>query len=138
MATATAGTGSRRQSRRTGRRQGQLRLQAFPTPCDSPARGAAEPARCAADQGKFWEYHDRLYTAPSKLEPENPAEHARSAGLDEARFRSCVANGKFRTQIEQDLQDGTKAGVVGTPTFFIKWLSSTFCAKLLQLGDLSG
>jgi predicted DsbA family dithiol-disulfide isomerase len=40
-------------------------------------------------------------------------------GLDEKSFSSCLVSGKFKAQIEQDVQDGTKAGVAGTPSFFI-------------------
>ncbi|MBZ5516486.1 MAG: thioredoxin domain-containing protein [Acidobacteriia bacterium] len=84
------------------------------------AQIAAEAARCAEEQGKFWEYHDALFAADQpKLDETGLSETARRLGLEENAFRSCLAGGKFKTSIEQDVQDGTKAGVVGTPAFFL-------------------
>jgi protein-disulfide isomerase len=81
---------------------------------------AAEAAGCAGQQGKFWEYHDALFaTDQSKLDQAGLTATARSVGLDEKSFTSCLAEGKFKAQIEQDVQEGTKAGVAGTPGFFI-------------------
>src|SRR5207248_7387765 len=50
------------------------------------AQPAAEASRCAGDQGKFWEYHDLLYSNQSRLDSNGLAEHARTAGLDIERF----------------------------------------------------
>jgi len=84
------------------------------------AQLAAEAGGCAGDQGKFWEYHDALFaTDQPKLDEAGLTATARSVGLDEKSFTSCLAAGKFKPRIEQDIQDGTKAGVVGTPGFFI-------------------
>ncbi len=84
------------------------------------AQLAAEAARCAGEQGKFWEYHDALFGADQpKLDEAGLTSTARSLGLDEKSFSSCLASGKFKAQIEQDVQDGTRAGVSGTPGFFI-------------------
>jgi protein-disulfide isomerase len=83
------------------------------------AQGAAEASRCATEQGKFWEYHDVLIANPTKLAAANLPEHARSVGLDMAKFDACVASGKYRGQIEQDLQEGTRLGITGTPAIFI-------------------
>jgi len=79
----------------------------------------AEAARCAGEQGKFWEYHDALFADQSKLKEAEPAAHARTLGLDENSFQSCLASGKYKAKVEADLQDGSKAGVAGTPGFFI-------------------
>jgi protein-disulfide isomerase len=83
------------------------------------AQQAAEAARCAGEQGKFWEYHDLLYAAGAKLDAGSLAAHARNLGLNEQRFTSCLASGKFKNSVEEDLQAGSKAGVAGTPAFFI-------------------
>ncbi len=83
------------------------------------AQIAAEAARCAGEQGKFWEFHDALFADQSKLDEADLVAHARTLGLDEKSFRPCLAAGKFKPQIEQDLQEGIKAGVAGTPGFFI-------------------
>ena len=83
------------------------------------AQIAAEAARCAEEQRKFWEYHDALFADPSKLDEAGLVQTARGLGLDEQSFQSCLEAGKFKPQIEQDVQEGTKVGVAGTPTFFI-------------------
>ncbi len=83
------------------------------------AQSAAEASRCAGDQGKFWEYHDALFADQSKLNGAGLTETALKLGLDAKSFQSCLAAGKFKAQIDQDVQDGAKAGVSGTPGFFI-------------------
>jgi protein-disulfide isomerase len=98
----------------------KLAFRDFPLRALHPqAQVAAEAARCAGEQGKFWEYHDALYADQSKLDEPGLVEHARSLGLDEKSFQSCLKAGKFKSQIEQDVQEGSKAGVAGTPGFFI-------------------
>ena len=83
------------------------------------AEKAAEAARCAGEQGKFWEFHDTLLEDQSKLDEAGLVQRAGRLKLDEKAFQACLANGKFKDKVEADLQEGTKAGVVGTPGFFI-------------------
>jgi protein-disulfide isomerase len=82
------------------------------------AQGAAEAARCAEEQGKFWEYHDLLFT-DRKLDHDGLLNEARALKLDEKQFNACIASGRYKPQIDQDAQDAKKAGVGGTPAFFI-------------------
>jgi protein-disulfide isomerase len=93
---------------------------------DFPLRGmhgqaelGAESSRCAGEQGKFWKYHDMLFENPDKLNRNGLLEMARNANLDEKQFESCLSGGKYRAQVERDLQDGIRAGVMGTPGIFI-------------------
>src|SRR5215469_8800924 len=83
------------------------------------AQKAAEAARCAGEQGKFWEYHDALYADQTKLKGADLLAHARALNLDEKSFRSCLDSGKFASKIQADLGQGQKLGVAGTPGFFI-------------------
>ena len=83
------------------------------------AQMAAEASRCAGEQGKFWEYHDLLFENPNKLNREGLVEQARSLKLDEKQFDSCLSSGKYKAQVEQDRQLGLRAGLTGTPGFFI-------------------
>jgi len=83
------------------------------------AQSAAEASRCAGEQGKFWKYHDLLFANPNKLNREGLVEHARNLKLDEKQFDSCVSSTKYKAKIEEDLQEGIRAGVNGTPGFFI-------------------
>ena len=80
---------------------------------------AAEAARCAAEQGKFWQMHDRLFTNQTALEPAKP--HAEAIGLDVAKFEGCLSAGKYAEAIRKDAAEGAKAGVTGTPAFFLAY-----------------
>lgn len=82
------------------------------------AQGAAEAARCAGEQGKFWEYHDLLFK-DRRLDSNGLLNEARSLKLDDKQFQSCLTSAKYKTQIQADAQDGMRAGVNGTPGFFI-------------------
>jgi protein-disulfide isomerase len=83
------------------------------------ARQAAEAARCAGEQGKFWEYHDQLYSQSPKLSAEDLKAAAQAINLNTASFEQCVAGGKYRAAVQKDLNDGAQLGITGTPTFFI-------------------
>ncbi len=83
------------------------------------AQPAAEAARCAGDQGKFWEFHDALFSDQAKLDEASLIATAQKLGLDGKLFQSCVSSGKSKAQIDRDVLDGTKAGVTGTPGFFV-------------------
>jgi protein-disulfide isomerase len=83
------------------------------------ARPAAEAARCAGEQGKFWDYHDKLYSVAPKLASEDLKGAAKEVGLDVASFEQCVAGGKFKGAVQKDLLDGAQLGLNGTPAFFI-------------------
>jgi protein-disulfide isomerase len=83
------------------------------------AQMAAEASRCAGEQGKFWEYHDRLFAGPDKLDKPSLLEHARSLKLDEGMFEACLASGKYKAAVEKDVAEGNALGVSGTPAFFV-------------------
>jgi len=83
------------------------------------AQAAAEAARCAGDQGKFWEYHDLLYADQTKLDPASLVAGAHTLKLDQASFQACLDGGTFKAMIDADLAAGQKVGVAGTPGFFI-------------------
>jgi protein-disulfide isomerase len=104
------------------RYQDQVRLayRDFPlTQLHPQAQIAAEASRCAAEQGQFWAYHDLLFSNQAKLDATSLAEYARDLSMDGKQFEACLASGKFKTAVEQDLRDGQQAGVAGTPAFFI-------------------
>jgi protein-disulfide isomerase len=82
------------------------------------AMGAARAARCAGDQGKFWEYHRKLLSEPGH-DPPDLRNRAIALGLDEGRFTQCLASTRHDAAIEQAAAQGRELGVSGTPTFFI-------------------
>jgi protein-disulfide isomerase len=83
------------------------------------AMGAAEGGRCAGEQGKFWEYHDLLFADQGALDQNGLIAKAQKLQLDVKQFDSCVSSEKYKAQILQDNQEGLRAGVSGTPGFFI-------------------
>ena len=101
---------------------GKVRLAYRDFPLDSihpQARRAAEAARCASDQGKFWEYHDVLFTQSPQLALEDLRRYAGQVGLDITKFDGCLAAGVHKTTVQRDLDEGNRLGITGTPAFFI-------------------
>jgi protein-disulfide isomerase len=80
---------------------------------------AHQAARCAAEQGKFWEYHDVLFEKSPRQSPEDLKQYAKDLKLDPAVFADCLDSGKQEAEVNRDIQDGARLGVTGTPTFFI-------------------
>jgi protein-disulfide isomerase len=83
------------------------------------ARPAAIAATCAGEQGKYWEYHNLLFTGDLGLSAEARTAYAQRLGLDLERFATCVARAATNDEVDADQRDGLKVGVRGTPTFFI-------------------
>lgn len=85
---------------------------------------AAEAARCAGDQGKFWEYHDYLFEHQNGENEGNFADSylksfAQNIGLDRIAFDSCLDSGKHAQAVMDQKTEGEEAGVTGTPKGFI-------------------
>lgn len=88
------------------------------------SKAAANAARCAADQGAFWKYHDRLYAssvAPNRgtFTRARLIADASAIGLDTATFGACLDDGRHRAAVEADTAEATRLGMTGTPTFLI-------------------
>lgn len=100
---------------------GKVRLvyRQFPLGFHPHAAKAAEASLCAADQGKFWEYHDVLFKNQKKLDPADLKTHASAVGLDTQKFGQCLESGDKKKAVDADQQAGMQAGVGGTPAFFI-------------------
>ncbi len=91
----------------------------FPLGFHDRAQAAAEAAQCAHAQGKFWEYHDKLFANQKALQIEDLKRYAGDLGLDAADFGECVDSGRFRDDVGQDQREGSTFGVRGTPAFFV-------------------
>jgi len=100
---------------------GKVRLvyRQFPLSFHPHAAKAAEASLCAADQGKFWEYHDVLFKDQKKLEPTDLKAHASEVGMDAQKFGQCLDSGEKKKAVDADQAAGLQAGVGGTPAFFI-------------------
>jgi protein-disulfide isomerase len=83
------------------------------------AEKAAEAAHCAGEQGKFWEFHDLLFDKQDTIPTANFAEHAKTLGLEVSSFQTCLDGRKYQAKVERNYAAGVKAGVSGTPAFFI-------------------
>jgi protein-disulfide isomerase len=80
---------------------------------------AAQAARCAGDQGKFWEMHDILSANPNALGPEAYAKYARDLGLDAGAFKACTESDKYVTDIRESGKGADSIGITGTPSFIV-------------------
>jgi protein-disulfide isomerase len=102
---------------------GKVKLVYRDFPVDSIhrlARRAAIAARCANDQGKFWEYHDVLFSESPKLGPTDLKRYARQIVLDTPKFDACMSSNQTHNMaVQNDLAEGKKLGVTSTPAFFI-------------------
>ena len=104
------------------RYDGKVRLVHKDLPLESihpQARQAAEAARCASEQGKFWEYHDKLYANSPKASGDNLRSYAKEIDLNVDSFDGCFTSGKYKAVVQQDLNEGAQLGLTGTPTIFI-------------------
>jgi protein-disulfide isomerase len=91
----------------------------YPLPFHSNAQKAAEAAECADDQGKFWDMHAKLFSNQQALDVASLKKYAGELALDQTEFDECLDSGKHAAEVQQDLADGSAAGVSGTPSFFV-------------------
>jgi protein-disulfide isomerase len=91
----------------------------FPLESHKNAFKAAEASLCAADQGRFWDYHDRLFEAGDLGAPGQYGAIAESLGLNQRTFAECLESNTKKALVDEQLERGLKAGVDVTPTFFI-------------------
>ena len=101
--------------------KGQIRwiFKDFPGEGHKKSERAAEAALCAAEQGKFWEYQDLLFTSDRELTLDTFKRSAKKLELDMDSFERCLKSRKFQPEIEMDMEEGKKAGVAMTPSFIV-------------------
>lgn len=98
----------------------QIVYRQFPLTSIHPfAFKAAEASLCANEQGKFWQLHDVMFNDQTKLGVSDLKQQAASLGMDEKKFTRCLDTGKYVEQIQNDLKEGQRIGVNGTPAIFI-------------------
>lgn len=98
----------------------KLAFRDFPFPTIHPfAEKAAKASRCAEAQGMFWPMHDAMYADQSKLAEPDLIHTAASLGIDQESFTACLNSNAFEAEIQKDVAAGQRAGVTGTPAFFI-------------------
>lgn len=105
-----------------------------PLPMHSHAQKAAEAAHCAGVQGKYWEYHDVLYTT-RQLEVPMLKEHARNLKLETGAFDKCLDLNETAELVKKGLAEGQNLGLQGTPSFLI---NGRFFSGNLSYEELRG
>ncbi|MBP9700480.1 DsbA family protein [Candidatus Woesebacteria bacterium] len=95
----------------------------YPLPFHANANIASQAARCAGDQRKYWEMHDKLFSnqaAWSEGDPKTKFEqYAKEIGINSGNFMKCVNDGKYKQAVDADMALGTKVGVSATPSFAV-------------------
>jgi protein-disulfide isomerase len=100
---------------------GKLRLVHldFPLEGHPGALPAARAARCAGEQGRFWDYHRDLMTSGGLLDETDLKARAARLGLKAGPFAACLASGRYDAAIRASVDRGVSLGVNGTPAYFI-------------------
>jgi len=101
--------------------KGKVRLvyQEYPLDFHPQAKPAGRAARCAGEQGKFWEMHLSLLRKPGAYDDADLQGRALGLGLDTKAFAACTASTKYDAVIQKAVDNGRSVGVSGTPTFFL-------------------
>jgi protein-disulfide isomerase len=108
----------------------KLVARCYPLPFHNRAKPAAEAALCAKEQGKYWEYRDKLFAispetgAPSQtqeraLSDDDFKRFAQELHLNTKKFEQCLSENRYSARIDGDIADGQRFGVSGTPAFFV-------------------
>jgi protein-disulfide isomerase len=80
---------------------------------------AGEAAHCAGEQGKFWEFHDRMFANQQALQPADLKASAAALGLDSAKFDACLDTSKYAERVRNGVAEGSRLGVNSTPTIYV-------------------
>jgi protein-disulfide isomerase len=100
---------------------GKLRYVSLDFPLDmhENARRAAVAARCAGEQGRFWELRHVMIVNANRLKPQNLLTYATDLKLDVDEFRACVESDKYQAEVDRQLAEGQAIGVSATPSFVL-------------------
>ena len=100
---------------------GKVRFYSRDMPLDfhPNAMRAAEAARCASEQGQFWQLRDVMGANPNNLDMDSLVTDATNLKMDVNAFRTCVASEKYKEAVQTDVLEAMKIGASGTPTFVV-------------------
>jgi protein-disulfide isomerase len=73
----------------------------------------------AHEQGKFWEYHDKIFTNQTKIQRDHLLQYARDLGLDMKRFQDAITTARHKAKIDADAAEAVALGATGTPAFYV-------------------
>jgi protein-disulfide isomerase len=108
----------------------------FPLDFHAQAMPAARAARCAGEQGKFWELRMQLMKNANLLTADYIAKSAADLKLEPKAFAACIATTKYDAEIQAEMQEGAKLGVGGTPTFVLGRTTATAVEGPMLVGAL--
>lgn len=104
----------------------KLAYRHFPLSFHPMSMPSALASECANEQGRFWDYHDKLFEQEEKLgqgtvqyTADDLKTWAQNLGLDATQFNACLDSEKYKNNVEKDIQEATTAGVNSTPTFSV-------------------
>lgn len=80
---------------------------------------AAEAARCAGDQGKYWEMRDALLVNSATLSDDTIAKLAEGLAINIADFRGCLGAERYKGDVQKDSQEAANIQIRSTPTFVL-------------------
>jgi protein-disulfide isomerase len=109
----------------------------FPLDMHENAARAALAARCAGDQGAFWELRAAMITNADKLQAQDIDSYAAHLNLDVKKIDACVKSGPYQAQLEKQLADGHKAGITGTPSFVLGKTGTDAVEGIRIVGSMS-
>ena len=100
---------------------GKVRFYSRDLPLDfhPNAMRAAQAARCASDQGQFWQLRDVMGANPNNLDMDSLVADATTLKMDANAFRACVESEKYKNAVQTDVMEAMKIGANGTPTFVV-------------------
>ncbi len=111
-------------------------IRHFPIEGHDLARPASEAAVCAAEQGRFLDYHRVLFDKPELLEKRPWSDFAVEAGVrDTTALLECLQAERTKAAIDRDLMAGRRLGIEGTPTFLVNGTQYAGAARLPQIID---
>ncbi|MGH7813615.1 MAG: DsbA family protein [Candidatus Binataceae bacterium] len=107
----------------------------FPLSFHHYAMGAAIAARCAQEQGKFWEYHDAIFSGSGDLSASGLEALAAQLDLYTRTFNTCLDRRQTESTVTADKTEGEQKGVNGTPDFFINSRNAGGITSLAQFNS---
>ncbi len=91
----------------------------YPLPFHTGSDHISEASECAHEQGKFWEYHGKLFETLGAHDDAALLQIADQLKLDHSKFQQCLTSGKYKELVKQDTAKGSEVGVNGTPAIFV-------------------
>ena len=97
----------------------QFVLKDFPVKTPDIETSLLKITNCLPSQSIYWEFVDYIFSSDAPITDLNLISRVENLNIDHSMFNECVSNGNYITEVEQDISEGKKVGVIGTPTFYV-------------------